>query len=305
MRSAVYWILATVLVGGAAADFAGVEGFSGRIADCSSCHVPSDLAEAATVTVSGLPEAWTLGASYNLTITVSGGPPALPAPQPQGGFELEVSAGQLSIPATMDGLLRQASPSVMTYTPAGTQMRTWDATWTAPGLEVRPDVVGVWVAAVSANGNHIVATNASDLGELGDQVATWHGTIAPHPSAEAAWMALPLKAPTVSGTGTELTGTHLDRNATHLAWRFDNGAWQQRATGTIWRLTLDAAPTGILEIRSEGTSRTSPSLRIVFDDSAEATVLAPGEAAPDRNAPAPFLVLPALAAALVLTRRFS
>ncbi len=305
MRLAVFWILATALAGTAVADFAGVEGFSGRVADCSSCHVASDAAPPAQVTIEGLPSQWETNTTYPLTVTVTGGPPALPAPQPQGGFELEVSAGSLSIPSNMVGLLRSVSPTAMTYTPEGTQMRTWNVAWTTPSLNQQPAAVGVWVAGVSANGNHVVATNVSDAGEHGDQSATWHGTIYPHAETLLAWKILPLQAPSVSGAGTELTGRHMDDNATHLAWRINDADWQRRATGTQWRLNLDAAIDGILEVRSEGKDRVSPAVRIAFDAADTPHVLAQGEAAPDRNSPTPLLAFPAIAAALTLTRRFA
>lgn len=297
---AVPLLLAALVAGTAAADFAGVDGFSGRVADCTSCHTPSPLAGPATVRLEGLPEAWRPGEEHHLTVTVAGGPPALPAPQPQGGFELEAGAGTLAVPPGMEGLLRQASPTVMTYTPDGTLHRTWNVTWTAPDLRAPPEAVGFWLAAVSANGNHVVATNASDAGEHGDQVATLTATVPPHPDAHDAWRALPLAPPSLATpAGLRLEGRHEDGNATHLAWRFGDGEWQRRTTGTAWRLRLDAAPAGVLELRSEGAGRASPSLYVTFQDGTAAVHdAAPG---PTRDSPAP--PWPALAFLLLARRR--
>lgn len=300
MRAGVFWILAALVAGTSAADFAGVEGFSGRVADCTSCHVPSPIAPAATVTLDGLPDAWQPETSYALTVTVHGGPPALPAPQPQGGFELESSAGHLTVPPEMEGLLRSAAPTVMTYTPDGTLRRSWNITWIAPNLDAAPDTVGFWVAAIAANGNHIIAGGASDAGEHGDQTAVATATVPVHEDAHAAWLALPLAPPVVlDKPGTLLEGRHADDNATHLAWRFVGQDWLRRPTGTAWRLHLEGGHDGTLELRSEGMGRTSPSVLVTRTDGA--STIHEGAPAPQRDAPLP--LWPALSLLFLARRR--
>lgn len=259
----------------AQANFADAAGFSGRGgATCISCHTeaPFPLAPpAATAVLEGLPEAWDVGTTYPLTVRVEGGPPAMPAPQPQGGFDLALDAGTVAIPPAFADLLRTPNPQEATYQPAGTLMREWQVEWTAPGLAERPRDVRVWLAVISANGNHVIASNASDGGERFDASAHVALAVPPSAAADAAWRTLPLAAPTavaqVNDLRTVFDGRHADGNATHLQWRLDGGAWETRETGSEWHVRVDDVSAGphTFEFASEGADRRSPVQALSFD----------------------------------------
>ena len=252
----------------AAANFAAAAGFSGRAGvTCLACHTVAPVGHVeAEAVLDGLPAAWDPGQSYPLSIAVLGGPQAMPAPAPQGGFDLDVGAGRLVLPEGSEDLLRLVGDHEATYRPAGTMMREWSVHWVAPGLESYPAPVPMWLAVVSANGNHVVATNASDGGERFDSVAALQVSVPPSAAAVAAWRALPLVPPaanaTRAGDGTwTLDGRHLDGNATRLLWSLDGGPWQAKDTAASWKLTL--GPFGgdhRVALRSEGLERSSPDL---------------------------------------------
>lgn len=248
------------------ANFAASPGFSGRAGvTCTACHTvaPVGYVEAQAV-LNGFPGSWEPNKEYAITIAVDGGPQALPAPQPQGGFDLAVGAGHLALPAGTEDTLRLVGTQEATYLPAGTLMREWSVTWIAPGLETYPSAVPVWLAVVAANGNHVIATNTSDGGERLDSTASLQVSIPPSQGALAAWRALPLLAPVANATNDgggswTLEGRHLDGNATRLLWSVDGGPWQARDTASSWKLTLaglDGDHT--VRLRSEGLERSSP-----------------------------------------------
>lgn len=254
------------------ADFAAATGFSGRYGfTCVSCHIePPDAVPPATLDVTGIPTEWSPGSAYEVTITVDAGPPPMPAPAPQGGFEIDTDVGRFTIPDSMDGLLRQNAPNMMTYTPEGTLRRTWQVTWHAPTAQESTGIPGTatfWIAAVAANGNHNAELNVSALGETGDRVRALVVQSLPAQDALDAWYALPLLAPVPAvahvtaddGEQVAIDGRHGDANATHLEWRIDGGAWQSRATQQEWRLVLTDLEPGEhqLSIRSAGAGRVS------------------------------------------------
>ncbi len=249
----------------AQATFADSAGFSGRGGfTCISCHQPPSPQEGAVAHLEGLPDGWIPQATYSLTIRVTGGPQAMPAPQPQGGFDLATSAGRLSGDAA---LMRTPSPQEITYQPAGTLLREWTVTWQAPGLDTRPAPVRFWLAVLAANGNHVVATNTSDGGETLDAAAALQVTVAPAAEAEAAWTALPLAPPTAEATidGTwRVDGHQNDANATGISYRLDRGEWGTRDAGIDWRIELPDAASHVLEVRSEGAGRQSPDVVLVL-----------------------------------------
>ncbi len=286
------------------ATFTASDGFSGRNGfTCTSCHVvPPPLGETATAVLEGLPAEWTPGTTYNLTIRVEGGPLALPAPAPQGGFELSTDAGTFAKPEGFEGLLRQPRPESMAYEPAGTMMREWRVLWNAPTLAEMPMEANVWLAVLAVNGNHVIATNASDGGEKYDATATLEATVPPAPEAMAAWLAMPLPPPAiessrVSGDDWIVQGRHGDGNASRLAWSLDGAPWASRETGPEWRLVLRGLAGGEhrLELRSEGVGRTSPTAAYALqgDEAVPASEV--------RDSPSPLLV-PALLLSLSLWR---
>lgn len=317
-------VLAAVLGGSAwlaedaGANFADSAGFSGRGgATCIACHTAAPFpltAPAATAVLEGLPAdgGWEAGKTYALTVRVEGGPAALPAPAPQGGFDLAIDGGTLAVPATMAGLLRAPNPQEVTYLPEGTLMREWQVEWTAPDLAERPRAVNVWLAVVAANGNHVIAANASDGGERFDATDAVRQLLPPHPSADEAWRGLPLAAPTASAEvvgdlRTVVSGRHADGNATRVAWRLDSGPWDAKETGSGWALRFDDLAPGehVVTLRSEGADRVSPEHQVRFDVPGLAVDL-PGDLPGDRDTPsvpATFLVLALALAAIAFRSR--
>lgn len=300
----------------AEANFGTSAGFSGRAgATCLSCHTLAPFPftpPPAAAGLEGLPAAWDAGQTYRLTARVTGGPEALPAPAPQGGFDLSIDGGTFAVPPDFAGKLRIANPQDITYLPDGTLMREWQADWTAPGLSTRPAQLNVWLAVIAANGNHVIAANASDGGERFDSAANLTATLPPSAATMAAWRALPLLPPTAAANvesatdAVQVEGRHADGNATDLWWRLDGGAWEQRTTGQDWRIRFEGLAAGShdLDYRSAGSDRQSADQRLTFTVPGFAVGL-PG----DRDSPSPgfvptvLLVFLALAAVTLRSRR--
>jgi len=249
------------------AHFAQAEGFSGQAGPtCTACHLPpSPTNDDAKAHLDGVPAAWEPGKSYVLTVSVTGGPPALPAPQAQGGFDLSTDGGRLSGDPATPGFFRNPSSTELTYTAAGTHQRQWTVVWTAPDLARHPATAHLWLAVLAANGNHVIALNTSDQGETLDSAASLQATVPPSHAALQAWTDLPLLPPTADlapapDGSLRVQGRHADANATDVAWSVDGSAWQHRATGPQWALSLVGLSPGAhrLDVRSEGLGRTSP-----------------------------------------------
>lgn len=300
--------LVALCVSQAAANFAASPGFSGRSgATCLACHTVAPFpftAPVATAVFEGVPEGWEPSAAYTFTIRVEGGPDPLPAPAPQGGFEIASNGGAFRIPASMSANLRLVEPTEVTYTAAGTLMREWTVEWVAPGLEAKPVPVTFWVAVLAANGNHVVATNTSDGGERFDAADSLVRVVPPSTAAQTAWLALSLRLPVATAerdeAGWTIVGRHVDGNASALAYRLDDGPWQRRDTGTSWRIVLPGlAGAHTIALRSEGLGRASPELAIALPAQGEATVGGDG----NKATPLGLLVLPALALALLFASR--
>jgi hypothetical protein len=290
----------------ASANFAASPGFSGRAGvTCVACHTvaPVGYVEAQAV-LEGFPESWDPDEVYDVTIAVEGGPQAMPAPQPQGGFDLAVGGGHLLLPSGTEDTLRLVGTQEATYLPAGTLMRQWSVTWVAPDLASYPAAIPVWLAVVSANGNHVVATNTSDGGERFDSTAALQLSIPPSTQAIAAWRALPLAAPQANVTlerdgSWVLDGRHTDANATRLLWSVDGGPWQSRDTAASWKLELGGLDGDhTVRLRSEGAERSSPDVPVTLDSPGLLDSVGDG-----RSTPLPLAAaLIALAFALCLRR---
>lgn len=249
----------------ASAKFAASNGeFSGKGGDtCILCHARAAATQQAVVSLEGLPSRWISDHTYSLTIRVEGGPPPMPSPRPQGGFELASSGGTFAPGPGMETFLRFPQPNVITYTPEGTRMRTWQVDWTAPTLEANPAPVTFWVATVAANGNHFTS---GDQGATGDAVATTSITVRAADETLEKWRAMALLPPIIDETRADETGgwlvkgSHTDANATHLGYRVDGGTWKTVLTAPTWTLITSHDPE-TLELRSEGMGRVSPSAR--------------------------------------------
>lgn len=306
------WILLVTLAiaVGSAADFAAQTGFSGRVANCTQCHPAPAFGNDAVAVLEGLPDAWLPGEAYPLRVAVEGGPPAAPAPQPQGGFEIETQRGAFVPADGDDALYRFARPWHMTYEPPGTLMRSWSFDYQAPDLTTMPEPLTFWLAVVSANGNHVIATNVSDGGEHGDAAAVMHKVVPPHEDALAMWRALPLLPPEVDGPNRlvaqigavwTIQGEHTDRNATHLAHRIDGGEWVERATPAAWRLQVPFVDgIHVLELRSLGADRTSPPIQFTLEGRADGPAV---PAAPGQDVPVPGILLMVALLAVAWVRR--
>jgi len=284
----------------ASANFADSSGFSGRGGfTCVACHTqPSPTNNDAVAHLDGLPAGWEPGKSYELHVSVTGGPPSMPAPQAQGGFDLATDHGSLSgDPA----LLRWPSHDEITYRPAGTHQRAWTVTWTAPSLATRPAPAKFWLAVLAANGNHVVAANASDGGETLDAAASLQATVAPSPATTAAWAAIPLAGPTVTvtrdATGWVVDGHQSDANATGIGLRLDGGEWTSREAGPDWRVAIPGNATHTLEVRSEGAARQSPVQALALGEAE-----APANSSAMKASPLPVPMF-AIAVAAILRRK--
>ncbi|MHB1261737.1 MAG: choice-of-anchor V domain-containing protein [Thermoplasmatota archaeon] len=294
----------------AQATFAASPGFSGRAGGtCISCHTlaPAPFTPPpAAAELEGLPAAWDVGQTYRLTIRVTGGPQALPAPAPQGGFDLSIDGGAFAIPSGSESLLTIPNPQEITYRPDGTLMREWQVDWTAPDLASRPTERKVWLAVLSANGNHVIATNTSDGGERFDSAANLTATVPASQAAIDTWRALPLLAPAATANATEeaveVEGRHADGNATHVWWSLDGGGWERRETGGEWRIRFEGLDAGRHEMayRSEGQERRSPDQTLAFTVPGFVVDLPGGR---DTPAPAASLFAILLVAVLVLRNR--
>ena len=92
---------------------------------CHSSSPASDL----TVTLSGLPATYDTGVSYNLTVTLFGGPEVTSDSTNQGGFNLKTSAGDLS---SVDSNTQEMEDSSLTHNSEGNNQRSWEVEWIAP-----------------------------------------------------------------------------------------------------------------------------------------------------------------------------
>lgn len=289
-------VVAASLASVADANFNAATGFSGRQGfTCTSCHNVPDMGplgddeiydEPAKVLVTGLPEAWDHGESYRVDIVVEGGPPEISTgPIPSGGFEIETDRGTFTIPKDMEHNARVYAEdgTGVTYTQAGAMIRFWAVTWNAPELDESPEEATFWVAGMAANGNHVVATNTSDQGELGDSVDNVTITVPPSQETLDAWALLVLDTPAVESFGLlfadqpfTIRGQHTDPEATHLGYKLDDDEWKRSsAPATKWSLEFTAGlgqGEHVLLIRSESEERISEAVRLDLDvqDAADA-----------------------------------
>lgn len=311
----------------AATGFSGKNGFT-----CTSCHNVPDLGpaggeiypEPATVTLDGLPEAWDLGQTYELTVTVTGGPPALPAPAPQGGFEIETDQGVFTPIDATAHLIDVYHPDrlAVTYTVEGTLVREWTLEWTAPvlpqpenidteawsfgldQLDEAPAPAGFWVAAMAANGNHVVALGMGDGGELGDSVDAIHVSVPPSQAALDGWAEVRLSPPVLveqdapievrAGEPFTLRFKQTDPRATHAQYRVNDGDWNLIQTAQFWDLAFSKGLVPgdhVLDIYSASVDLVSEPISVHINALEDEEVVTP----------TPFL---ALVVALLATRRW-
>lgn len=259
------------------AHFAATQGFSGRSGtDCGACHAgaPMDPTEPAQVHLDGLPTAWDVEARYELTVRVTGGPPANPSPtQPQAGFDLETDAGLFEAGAGMEGLLRFPNETEATYTGAGTLRRDWAIVWVAPDASMPPTTARFWLAGLASNGNHVM-DGPDAFGEYGDRHARIELQVPPSQSAIDGWSSRAVPSPVIDEAPAEvsldaapaLVRGHVDGFVHHVEWRIDAAGWQSASGAPAFFLylpPLDAGP-HVLELRSALDDRYSPSTNHSF-----------------------------------------
>ncbi|MFQ6106193.1 MAG: choice-of-anchor V domain-containing protein [Thermoplasmata archaeon] len=104
---------------------------AGRFDSYNACSCHGGLSPTVVVTITGLPAQYTPGQTYVITITVTGGPPPGGA-NAEGGFNLLVSGGTLTVPAGSNTVQVNAQGDQAAHTLAGNHQRSWDIEWHAP-----------------------------------------------------------------------------------------------------------------------------------------------------------------------------
>ena len=168
-------LLVVLLVAGATVD---VLGFSGggptpaqeaRTTGCT-CHGPTP-STVVTYRLEGVPLSYIPGDRYEISLTISGGPPALEG-QHQGGFAMVVSNGTFSPHPDFAVQTQVFDLDVSTYNPAdsskqnavthtsdGNRQRSWKVLWDAP--RGKGNAV-FYIAGNSVNGNNVPDLDGSD-----------------------------------------------------------------------------------------------------------------------------------------------
>jgi len=98
-----------------------------------TCH-PLTAIDPAQVSILNLPAQYTPDQTYTLRILLTGGPdPGIGGNNAEGGFNLNVSAGTLSVPGGPPRVQVNVWGNQSTHTAQGNDQRQWDVEWTAPG----------------------------------------------------------------------------------------------------------------------------------------------------------------------------
>ncbi len=105
----------------------GMEGYSEIGCTCHGSNAGSDT----SVEIIGIPEDYTHGERYDLTIILSGGPPEADQGH-RGGFNLKASDGELS---PKDSTTYVTEDGEITHEHSGANQRTWLIEWKAPYSE--------------------------------------------------------------------------------------------------------------------------------------------------------------------------
>ena len=105
----------------------GIEGYSENGCTCHGSNAGSDT----SVEIIGIPEDYTHGERYDLTIILSGGPPEAEQGH-RGGFNLKASDGKLS---SKDSTTYVTENGEITHEHSGANQRSWIVEWTAPYSE--------------------------------------------------------------------------------------------------------------------------------------------------------------------------
>ena len=104
------------------------------------CHGASS--EETKVNLSGLPDVYNSTQTYNLTLTIES---SLEANDPQGGFRILISHGEIS------GDVQELEEGY-THSSSNNNQRNWELIWTAPGSDAELVTFIVYGNAVNGNG---------------------------------------------------------------------------------------------------------------------------------------------------------
>ena len=104
------------------------------------CHGASS--EETKVNLSGLPDVYNSTQTYNLTLTIES---SLEANDPQGGFRILISHGEMS------GDVQELEEGY-THSSSNNNQRNWELIWTAPGSDAELVTFIVYGNAVNGNG---------------------------------------------------------------------------------------------------------------------------------------------------------
>ncbi len=116
---------------------------------CDACH--SGGSAPAFINVDGLPEKYTPGRVYNVSITVESNNKSYG--EVQGGFSLNVNGGELRIADSKNTQIShqtETSQPFLTHTKKGSNMRKWRVKWKAPTKKM---TAKVQIMGIAANGD--------------------------------------------------------------------------------------------------------------------------------------------------------
>lgn len=194
-------------------------GISGQGTGCGGGYCHGTNTQSATVSMSGHPTTYSAGATYTISISVTGGTSST-----DGGFALDVDKGTLSSPGT--GV--QINTAANSATHINSNYRSWSVDWTAPSTG--SGVVSIDVAANAADGT---GTNSNDVWDTASyQISEGSGPANNAPSLNSL-----LISPASASTTDPLVATYIfddvdgdAESGTTFAW-FVNGAISQGNVG--------------------------------------------------------------------------
>jgi hypothetical protein len=105
-----------------------------------------------TLNLMGLPERYEPGETYDLILSVAGGPPITEGMIAQGGFMISCTNGTFAIPEGSDMVQVFAEDLSASHTLAGNKVRQWRILWRAPREEAGDAVFYLSVNSVNGDG---------------------------------------------------------------------------------------------------------------------------------------------------------
>lgn len=172
-------LIIIILISGQTTVYGSSHGMEGYSETGCTCH--DEVAGIdSEVTITGIPEIYQQGETYELSISLAGGIEASSQGH-QGGFNLRSSIGTFS---PTDELTRVTESGEITHEHAGANYRSWVVEWTAP---VSDEIVNFTIAGNIVDGDHqpsegddwAINTYSSQPDELtiGDKIKQFTGLI--------------------------------------------------------------------------------------------------------------------------------